>query len=60
MTEDKQLEEHREALEQQTEIMRDFIEDKTGIPKRRGPVSEETGRVPDMQNHMTAVHNRQD
>lgn len=55
----REMDEAKETLEQQSEVMRDFLEDKTGKPHKGGPVNEATGRIPDTQLRMKSVENRQ-
>ncbi|GGF74714.1 hypothetical protein GCM10010912_19920 [Paenibacillus albidus] len=41
----------------QNQAIREFVEDKTGKPGAKGPVSQSTSRIDDDQNRLTSVHN---
>ncbi|WP_379129340.1 hypothetical protein [Paenibacillus sp. sgz500958] len=46
-----------EAAQFQNNAIREFVEDKTGNPRGRGPVDERTSRFPDDQNRLITQHN---
>lgn len=41
----------------QNNAIREFIEEKTGSPRAKGPVNESTARLPDDQNRLITQHN---
>ncbi|MEK4327695.1 hypothetical protein MKX70_17865 [Paenibacillus sp. FSL R7-0312] len=47
----------KEAAEVQNKAIREFVEDKAGDSRTRGPVDESTGRLPDDQNRLITQHN---
>ena len=60
MTESKKErhdEEEQASAELQQNDMKEFLEEKTGAPRNRGPVQEDTSRLPDDQNRMISEHN---
>lgn len=60
MTESKKErhdEQEQASAELQQNAMKEFLEEKTGTPRNRGPVQEDTSRLPDDQNRMISEHN---
>lgn len=60
MTESKKErhdEQEQASAELQQNAMKEFLEEKTGSPRNRGPVQEDTSRLPDDQNRMISEHN---
>ncbi|MCL6602326.1 MAG: hypothetical protein K6T94_05560 [Paenibacillus sp.] len=54
----EQIQNANEEAEFQNQVTREFLEEKTGTRKDRGPVDEDTSRLKDNQNRLTSVHNR--
>lgn len=47
----------QEAAEVQNKAIREFVEEKAGGSRAKGPVDESTARLPDDQNRMITQHN---
>ncbi|NOU78592.1 hypothetical protein GC101_06825 [Paenibacillus sp. LMG 31459] len=47
----------KEAAEIQNKAIREFVEDKAGDSRTKGPVDESTARLPDDQNRLITQHN---
>ncbi|MEK3878522.1 MULTISPECIES: hypothetical protein [unclassified Paenibacillus] len=47
----------KEAAEFQNQAIREFVEDKAGDTRTKGPVDESTARLPDDQNRLISQHN---
>ena len=47
----------KEAAEFQNQAMRDFVEERASDNKTKGPVDENTSRLPDDQNRLISQHN---
>jgi len=54
----EQIQNENEEAEFQNQVTREFLEEKTGSRKDRGPVDDDTSRLKDNQNRLTSVHNR--
>lgn len=48
----------KEAAEFQNQTIREFVEDKAGDSRAKGPVDESTGRLPDDQNRLISQNNK--
>ncbi|MFC3745917.1 hypothetical protein [Paenibacillus sp. GCM10012306] len=53
----EQIQQLNESAEFQNNVLREFIEDKTGDPGTRGSVDESTARVSDDQNRLITKRN---
>jgi hypothetical protein len=47
----------KDSAEFQNNVIREFVEEKTGNPGTKGPVDESTARLSDDQNRLTTQHN---
>ncbi|WP_342421972.1 hypothetical protein [Paenibacillus sp. FSL E2-0178] len=47
----------KEAAKIQNKAIREFVEDKAGDSRTKGPVDESTARLPDDQNRLITQHN---
>ncbi|KHL92058.1 hypothetical protein QW71_31290 [Paenibacillus sp. IHB B 3415] len=47
----------KEAAEIQNKAIREFVEEKAGDSRTKGPVDESTARLPDDQNRLITQHN---
>ncbi|WP_405114620.1 hypothetical protein MHH28_10465 [Paenibacillus sp. FSL K6-1217] len=47
----------KEAAEFQNQTIREFVEEKAGNNRTKGPVDESTARLPDDQNRLISQHN---